>query len=124
MLADNIGGTVEAAAPLAAHRHRRIAYLADRADIYSASDRLLGFREGSARAAICREENLVAVRAPTPASVADAVNTLLSGPDPTSAVIAGNDRVAVHMARASDTPNSALRYSLRPPRPAGDHDRK
>jgi LacI family transcriptional regulator len=32
--------------------------------------------------------------------VADAVTVLLSGPDPATAVIAGNNRVAVHLLRA------------------------
>lgn len=40
------------------------------------------------------------MRTPTPDSVADAVKTLLAGPDPATAVVAGNNRVAVHLLRA------------------------
>jgi LacI family transcriptional regulator len=97
---DNIGGTVEAVRHLVAHGHRRIAFLADSADIFTAGERLRGFRKGCAQGGIFYDERLVIMRTPTPASVGDAVTTLFSGPDPATAVIAGNNRVAVHLLRA------------------------
>ncbi|WP_158887521.1 LacI family DNA-binding transcriptional regulator [Amycolatopsis anabasis] len=100
VLVDNIGGTVEAVTHLAAHGHRRIAFLADSPDIYTASERLRGFREGCARAGIRYDERLVIMRTPTEESVADSVRRLLDGPEAATAVIAGNNRVTVHLLRA------------------------
>jgi LacI family transcriptional regulator len=100
VLVDNIGGTVEAVTHLAAHGHQRIAFLADSPDIHTAADRLRGFREGCARAGIRYDERLVVMRTPTEESVADAVRTLLDGPDGATAVVAGNNRVTVHLLRA------------------------
>jgi LacI family transcriptional regulator len=100
VLVDNIGGTVEAVMHLVTQGHRRIAFLADSVGIFTAGERLRGFREGCARAGISYDERLVVMRTPTPANVADAVTMLLSGPDPATAVIAGNNRVAVHLLRA------------------------
>ncbi|MGC7098545.1 LacI family DNA-binding transcriptional regulator [Amycolatopsis lurida] len=106
VLVDNIGGTVEAVTHLAAHGHRRIAFLADSAGIYTASERLRGFREGCARAGIRYDERLVIMRKPTEESVGEAIRTLLAGPEPATAVVAGNNRVTVHLLRAlAHSPN-------------------
>jgi LacI family transcriptional regulator len=100
VLVDNFGGTAEAVAHLARHGHRRIAFLGDRPDIFTAAERLRGFRHGCLRTGVGFDESLVLLRTPTADSVADAVNRLLSGPDRATAVIAGNNRVAVHLLRA------------------------
>ncbi|GAB3568460.1 LacI family DNA-binding transcriptional regulator [Amycolatopsis endophytica] len=100
VLVDNLGGTVEAVAHLARHGHRRIAFLGDRPDIFTAAERLRGFRDGCARAGLRFDESLAILRPPTRDSVADAVTRLLGGPDPATAIIAGNNRAAVHLLRA------------------------
>ncbi|UJW35618.1 LacI family transcriptional regulator [Saccharothrix sp. AJ9571] len=106
VLVDNIGGTAEAVTHLAAHGHRRIAFLADSAGIYTANERLRGFREGCARAGIRYDERLVIMRKPTEESVGEAIRTLLAGPEAATAVVAGNNRVTVHLLRAlAHSPN-------------------
>ncbi|NKQ57544.1 LacI family transcriptional regulator [Amycolatopsis sp. K13G38] len=100
VLVDNLGGTIEAVAHLARYGHRRIAFLGDRPDIFTAAERLRGFREGCVRAGLRYDEHLAVLRTPTPANVRDAVDRLLTGPDRATAVIAGNNRVAVHLLRA------------------------
>ncbi|MTD52667.1 LacI family DNA-binding transcriptional regulator [Amycolatopsis pithecellobii] len=100
VLVDNLGGTIEAVAHLARHGHRRIAFLGDRPDIFTATERLRGFREGCVRAGLRYDERLAELRAPTRENVIDAVNRLLTGPGRATAVIAGNNRVAVHLLRA------------------------
>ncbi|HET6502635.1 MAG TPA: LacI family DNA-binding transcriptional regulator [Amycolatopsis sp.] len=100
VLVDNFGGTAEAVAHLAHHGHRRIAFLGDRPDIFTAAERLRGFRHGCLRAGVPFDENLVRLRTPTADSVADAVDRLLRGPERATAVVAGNNRVAVHLLRA------------------------
>ncbi|MFF0148919.1 LacI family transcriptional regulator [Amycolatopsis sulphurea] len=100
VLVDNLGGTVEAVTHLAAQGHRRIAFLGDSPDIFTAAERLRGFREGCVRNGIPYDENLVAMHTPAPEKIGHAVRTLLCGPAAATAVIAGNNRVAVHLLRA------------------------
>ncbi|MEV6876458.1 LacI family DNA-binding transcriptional regulator [Amycolatopsis sp. NPDC051128] len=100
VLVDNLGGTVEAVTHLAKHGHRRIAFLGDSPDIFTAAERLRGFREGCVRNGISYHESLVSMRTPTQEYIGDAVARLLRGPDAATAVIAGNNRIAVHVLRA------------------------
>lgn len=100
VLVDNLGGTAAAVAHLAAHGHRRIAFLGDNPDIFTAAERLRGYREGCATAGLPYDERLVSMCTPTERSVAEAVRTRLSGKDAATAVIAGNNRVTVHLLRA------------------------
>ncbi|MDX3189194.1 LacI family DNA-binding transcriptional regulator [Amycolatopsis tolypomycina] len=100
VLVDNLGGTIEAVTHLARHGHRRIAFLGDSPDIFTAAERLRGFREGCVRNGISYDESLVSMGTPTPDAVGNAVKRLLDGPDAATAVIAGNNRIAVHVLRA------------------------
>ncbi|MEV4600913.1 LacI family DNA-binding transcriptional regulator [Amycolatopsis sp. NPDC049253] len=100
VLVDNLGGTIDAVTHLVRHGHRRIAFLGDSPDIFTAAERLRGFREGCVRNGVSYDESLVVMRTPTPETIAHAVATLLSGPSAATAVIAGNNRVAVHLLRA------------------------
>ncbi|KDN21481.1 LacI family DNA-binding transcriptional regulator [Amycolatopsis rifamycinica] len=100
VLVDNLGGTIEAVTHLARHGHRRIAFLGDSPDIFTAAERLRGFREGCVRNGITYDEALVSMGTPTPDAIGNAVKRLLDGPDAATAVIAGNNRVAVHLLRA------------------------
>ncbi|WP_033291925.1 LacI family DNA-binding transcriptional regulator [Amycolatopsis jejuensis] len=100
VLVDNLGGTIEAVTHLAQHGHRRIAFLGDSPDIFTASERQRGFREGCVRNGISYDESLVVMQTPTPETVGRAVHQLLRGPAAATAVVAGNNRVAVHLLRA------------------------
>ncbi|SFP31391.1 LacI family transcriptional regulator [Amycolatopsis arida] len=108
VLVDNIGGTVAAVTHLASFGHRRIAFLADSPDIFTAAERLRGFREGCARAGIPFDERLVIMGTPTERDVAAAAHIVLR--HGATAVVAGNNRVTVHLLRALATAES--------PRPA------
>src|SRR5947208_9513049 len=100
VLVDNLGGTIEAVTHLAKHGHRRIAFIGDSPDIFTAAERLRGFREGCVRNGISYDETLVSLRTPTMEGIAEAVGSLLTGPGRATAVIAGNNRIAVHLLRA------------------------
>jgi len=100
VLVDNLGGTIEAVTHLAKHGHRRIAFLGDSPDIFTAAERLRGFREGCVRNGISYDESLVSMGTPTPDAIGNAVKRLLDGPDAATAVVAGNNRIAVHLLRA------------------------
>ena len=113
VLVDNLGGTVEAVRHLAAHGHRRIAFLGDAPDIFTASERLRGFREGCVRAGIRYDEDLVAMGPPTQRGHrASRASGCCSGPAAATAVVAGNNRITVHVLRAlAGTADTARRWS-------------
>ncbi|TCP48610.1 LacI family transcriptional regulator [Tamaricihabitans halophyticus] len=100
VLVDNVGGARAAVAHLAAHGHRRIAFLGDSSHIFTAGERLRGFREGCALAGIELPEHLIQMAAPTEASIGDALRAVLDGPSPATALFTGNNRATVHALRA------------------------
>jgi LacI family transcriptional regulator len=100
VLVDNIGGTVEAVRHLVAHGHRRIAFLGDAPDIFTASERLRGFREGCVRAGVGYDEDLVVMGATDERGVTGALRRVRGGPRPATAVVSGNNRITVHLLRA------------------------
>jgi LacI family transcriptional regulator len=100
VLVDNIGGTVAAVAHLARYGHRRIAFLGDAPDIFTAAERLRGFREGCARAGVRYDEDRVVMGPHDARSVDAALRRLLHGPDRATAVVTGNNRITVLVLRA------------------------
>ncbi|MBK1786053.1 LacI family DNA-binding transcriptional regulator [Prauserella cavernicola] len=100
VLVDNAAGAAAAVAHLAAHGHRRIAFIGDSPEIYTARERLRGFREGCVSAGVGQDARLIALREPSARGVADTVHGMLTGPDAATAVVAGNNRITVHLLRA------------------------
>ncbi|GAA2684377.1 transcriptional regulator, LacI family [Actinosynnema pretiosum] len=100
VLVDNIGGTAEAVAHLAAHGHRRIAFLGDSPDIFTANERLRGYREGCARAGLGHHDALVSMGPHDEHSVRRALHRLRTAPAPATALVTGNNRITVHVLRA------------------------
>jgi LacI family transcriptional regulator len=99
VLVDNLGGAVEAVAHLARHGHRRIAFLGDAPNIFTASERLRGFREGCARAGLRFDEDLVAMGPHDERSISEALRRTADRPDPATAVVTGNNRITVLVLR-------------------------
>jgi LacI family transcriptional regulator len=100
VLVDNLAGTATAVTHLAQHGHRRIAFLGDASDIFTAGERLRGFREGCAHAGLPYDERLVAMGPHTAAELPDVLARLLGGTSPATAVVTGNNRITVLMLRA------------------------
>jgi LacI family transcriptional regulator len=98
VLVDNVAGAARAVTHLAAHGHRRIAFLGDAPAIFTATQRLAGFREGCATAGIPFDESLVAMGPHTRETVAEALRTLDA-----TAVVTGNNRITVLALRALAT---------------------
>ena len=97
VLVDNVEGAASAVAHLARHGHRRIGFLGDAPAIFTAGERLRGFREGCAKAGIRYDERLVAMG---PAQDAPGLLArLLDGPSPATAVITGNNRITLQVLR-------------------------
>ncbi len=95
VLVDNVGGTRLAVEHLARHGHRRIAFLGDDDRIYTAAERLRGYREGVKALALPCEDALVSTATPTEQSVKAALARLGALRRPPTALITGNNRTTV-----------------------------
>jgi LacI family transcriptional regulator len=99
VLVDNMGGMADAVRHLASYGHRRIAFLGDNPAIFTASERLRGFREGCAVAGVRYDDRLVAMGPHNEESIAATLQRLLAGPAGATAVVSGNNRITVALIR-------------------------
>ncbi|WP_420855865.1 LacI family DNA-binding transcriptional regulator [Thermoactinospora rubra] len=97
VLCDNAGGAALAVRHLLAGGHRRIAFLGDSPAIYTATERLRGYRETLGE---LFDERLVAMHPPTPESVRADLERMLALEDPPTALFTGNGRITVTVLRA------------------------
>jgi LacI family transcriptional regulator len=100
VVSDNAGGARCAVEHLIAAGHRRIGFLGDRPDMFTASERLRGYREALAGHDLA--EDLELVRHPAFRGV-DAYETtcgLLEGKDPPTALFAGQNLISMGVVRA------------------------
>jgi LacI family transcriptional regulator len=101
VLVDNAGGTRAAVEHLAAHGHRRIGFLGDAPAIYTARERLRGYRAAMAGlVGRSDDDRMVAMGPHTPASVAAALDRFGAGRHPVTALVTGNNRITVLALRA------------------------
>lgn len=109
VLLDNLGGARQAVEHLLAHGHRRIAMVGDGAGLYTADERLAGYREALDAAGVTVRDELVRLGPHDAAHAERVVRELLALPSdrrPT-ALFAGNNRNAVGALRAlRDAPRS------------------
>ncbi|WP_333767432.1 LacI family DNA-binding transcriptional regulator [Streptomyces sp. IBSBF 2435] len=99
VLTDNAGGTRTGVAHLIAHGHRRIGFIGDQPGIHTAAERLRGYREAMADAGLPVRPDWYAMGPTTPDRVRAALATMLTGPEPVTALFAGNNRVTVTAVR-------------------------
>ncbi|GGR67973.1 LacI family transcriptional regulator [Nocardioides luteus] len=99
VLTDNTGGTRRGVDHLLAHGHRRIGFIGDAPEIYTAGERLRGYREALESAGIDFSDELVTQAPPNPESTAAALDRLLAGPSPATALLCGNSRTTVSVLR-------------------------
>lgn len=100
VLLDNVGGARSAVDHLLAHGHRRIGMIGDEKTIFTAVERLRGYREALERAGIDVDDSLVRLGAHDAEAAESATRELLSLPKPPTALFAGNNRIAVGALRA------------------------
>lgn len=100
VLVDNAGGVATAVRHLARQGHRRIAYIGDAPHIFTATERLRGFRDGCADSGLRFDEKLVAMGPHDRRSIAAAMRHMLRRPAPATAVVTGNNRITVQVLRA------------------------
>jgi LacI family transcriptional regulator len=102
VLTNNADGVCDAVARLVESGHRRIGYLGDRQRIYTASERLRGFREALSTHGLEEDPALVRLELHNSESARDAARDLLTGSDPATALLAGQNLItigAVHALR-------------------------
>jgi LacI family transcriptional regulator len=92
---DNAAGIASMVAALVDLGHRDIAFLAGPTSLYVAHQRLEGYRRGLADARIAFEERLVVSSGLNEQGGAEAVDTLLAGDTPFTAICAASDMLAL-----------------------------
>jgi LacI family transcriptional regulator len=102
VLLDNQGGARLAVEHLIGHGHRRIAYVADPDALYTAGERLTGYRQAMATAGVDVDDDLVRLGSHDAAQAESAVRELLALPPGRrpSAIFSGNNRHTVGALRA------------------------
>lgn len=99
VLSDSFGGARDGVAHLIAGGHRRIGFIGDRPRIHTAAERLRGYRAAMTDAGLPVAESWMSLGSTAPERVAAAARSMLTGPEPVSAVFAGNNRVTVTLVR-------------------------
>ena len=94
VLSDNLGGIRSAVEHLVAHGHRRIGFLGDSPDVWTARQRRDGFI-ATHRELRLPGSPLVAMGPHTRESVRAVLTKWLKGPEPVTAIITGNSRVTI-----------------------------
>lgn len=98
VLADNAGGARAAVAHLVAHGHRKIALLGDERQLFTASERLRGYKAGLKAAGIEFSEDLVVMPVHGEHEAAQALKQVVSAG--ATGVITGNNRITSDLLRA------------------------
>ncbi len=99
VLSDNVAGVRAGVDHLISYGHRRIGFLGDRPDIFTAAERLAGYRAALAAAGLTVDESLIDMAPPQPPAIRDALTRMLTGPDPATALFTGNSRITVGVLR-------------------------
>lgn len=99
VLADNAGGARDGVGHLIALGHRRIGYLGDAPHIFTAAERLRGYRQAMDAAGLPVDEEWIRMERPTALGVRLALGRLLSGSAPVTALFCGNNRITVLVLR-------------------------
>ncbi|GLX00193.1 LacI family transcriptional regulator [Microtetraspora sp. NBRC 16547] len=100
VVCDNAGGARAGTEHLLAHGHRRVAFLADSPSIFTATERLRGYREALASAGLPYDEELVAMGPPDRARALADLDRLFRLADPPTALFTGNGQTTVATLRA------------------------
>jgi LacI family transcriptional regulator len=100
VLTDNVGGARTGVAHLIAVGHRRIGFIGDAPGIFTATQRHAGYLEAMMAAGLPVDEAWTHMAPPSLDGIAAAVNRMLSGPSPVTALFCGNNRFSVLTLRA------------------------
>jgi LacI family transcriptional regulator len=97
VLSDNAGGARAAVSHLIDHGHRRIAFLGDRPELHTATERLRGYRDALARHGIREEPILIRSAHDRPYAL---TRELLLAEDPPTALFTSQNLITIDAVRA------------------------
>jgi LacI family transcriptional regulator len=100
VLTDNVGGASAAVDHLVAAGHRRIGFLGDRPDLYTAAERLRGFESALARHGLPAEPALIRHTLTRDADAYATTRELLLADDPPTAVFTSQNLITIDAVRA------------------------
>lgn len=100
ILADNVEGACEGVAHLIAAGHRRIGFIADTAEIFTAAERLHGYKDALVNGGLEFDPSLVEMTPPSQDSVTAALERMLEPASGVTAVFTGNSRITMMFLRA------------------------
>jgi LacI family transcriptional regulator len=100
VLTDNLGGAAAAVDHLVAAGHRRIGFLGDRPDLYTAAERLRGFQAALARHGVPDDPALVRHTMTRALDAYASTRELLLGADPPTAVFTSQNLITIDAVRA------------------------
>jgi LacI family transcriptional regulator len=100
VVSDNAGGTQVAVEHMIAAGHRRIAFLGDRPEVYTARERLRGYRAALARHGIPAEPALVRHPLHRAVNAYERTRELLLRPEPPTALFTGQNLITIAAVRA------------------------
>jgi LacI family transcriptional regulator len=99
VLSDNAAGVRAAVAHFARRGHRRMAFIGDAPGIYTARERLRGFREALIAVGLLPDDDLVAMGPHDSSTVAATLTRMRRGRWPATAFIMGNNRITLLVLR-------------------------
>ncbi|MEU2390911.1 LacI family DNA-binding transcriptional regulator [Streptomyces sp. NPDC007369] len=99
VLSDSFAGAREGVAHLITAGHRRIGFIGDQPHIHTAAERLRGYRAAMADAGLPVAPSWVSLGPTAPDNVTATARAMLAGPEPVTALFAGNNRVTVTVVR-------------------------
>jgi LacI family transcriptional regulator len=114
VLSDNAAGVRAAVTHLAHRGHRRIAFIGDAPGIYTARERLRGFREALVAVSLLPDGDLVAMGPHDASTVSDTLTRMRRGRWPATAFIMGNNRITLlalrHLKASGGTPPALIGF--------------
>lgn len=99
VLSDNAGGARQGTMHLVDGGHRRIAFIGDRHDIFTARERYSGYQQALAESGIPLDERLVSMSGVEEDAVRAGLHKALDGPDPATALFTGNSLITMTVLR-------------------------
>lgn len=109
---DNRGGASQAVRHLAAHGHRRIAFLGDLHSIWTAGERHAGYVEGMATEGLRLDPALVRQDLRGPEAADGVTQELLTGPEPPTALFTAQNLITIGSLRALQRAGAQHRIAL------------
>ncbi|CAA9524754.1 MAG: putative LacI-family transcriptional regulator, partial [uncultured Thermoleophilia bacterium] len=99
VVSDNRAGARAAVDQLVAGGHRRIGFIGDRADLFTAAERLAGYRDALAAGGLAHDPWLVRHAGSGGLQAGRAATELLAGPDPPTALFSAQNLITVEVVR-------------------------